>query len=109
MAADANPITGVWVLATSPPLFPGWYIVGGTSVSSPLMAGIINAAGKFHPSSADLLEHVYSKGQNVYGTGSPFGFNDIKVGYCGPSAGYFTRMGYDWCTGVGSPDGYLPY
>src|ERR1039458_8654432 len=44
LSFDSNPITGVWVPDS---LQGGWYIVGGTSVASPSLAGIINSAGSF--------------------------------------------------------------
>lgn len=44
LSFDSNPVTGVWVLVSGQ---GGWYIVGGTSVASPALAGIINSAGSF--------------------------------------------------------------
>jgi subtilase family serine protease len=97
IAAIANPNTGVWVLDTL--VFgPGtWYIVGGTSVSSPLIAGIINAAGSFALSSPEELSGIYSH---------PFGFTDLTFGDCGIYIGNFATPGWDFCTGWGSPRGY---
>ncbi|HKO05378.1 MAG TPA: S53 family peptidase [Candidatus Acidoferrales bacterium] len=104
VSADANPNTGVWVLDTNLyEGFPGgWFIVGGTSVSSPVMAGIVNAAGSFSNSSAAELSTIYSKGF----LGLSPGFNDIRADNCGPYGGYLALLGYDFCTGVGSPNGY---
>lgn len=102
ISADANPNTGVWILDTN--LYEdepgGWFIVGGTSVSSPVMAGVVNAAGSFHRSSAKELSVIYS-------SGFVLGFNDVQADNCGPYGGYFTTRGYDFCTGVGSPHGYF--
>jgi subtilase family serine protease len=97
IAADANLFTGVWVLDT---LYgPGtWFIVGGTSVATPLMAGIVNAAGSFAASSVAEL-------RNIYGS-SGAGFTDITYGNCGPYMGTFAKAGWDACTGLGSPKGY---
>ena len=104
IASDANPITGVWILDTN--LYEGqpggWFIVGGTSVASPTTAGIVNAAGRFHKSSAEELFTIYS---NSFAGLSP-GFNDIRADNCGPYGGYLAVNGYDFCTGVGSPQGY---
>jgi kumamolisin len=98
IAADANPYTGVWV-ADSLVFGPGtWYIVGGTSLAAPTVAGIVNAAGSFAPSSVSELNTVYR---------TPFGFNDITVGNCGPYMGSWAAPGWDFCTGVGSPDTYF--
>jgi kumamolisin len=51
ISSDANPSTGVWVLDTFPVPGAGWYTVGGTSVSTPTLAGILNQSGQFAPSS----------------------------------------------------------
>jgi kumamolisin len=93
---DANPDTGVWVTDTLV-YGPGtWYLVGGTSVGTPTMAGIVNAAGGFAASGHVELTTMYA--------GS--GFTDIKYGDCGPYMGYFAKAGWDFCTGLGSPKGY---
>jgi subtilase family serine protease len=96
LSADANPNTGVWILDTNPVPGPGWYIVGGTSVSTPLLAGIVNASGQFAPSSGTELTRLY----DFSGFGS---FNDIVYGACGFYSGTFASIGWDQCTGLGSP------
>src|SRR6266550_41287 len=96
---DANPNTGVWVLDTN--LFQGgpggWFILGGTSVSSPSLAGILNAAGKFAASSQAenslMYRHLFSDRAD---------FRDIIFGNCGLNIGNFARVGWDFCTGTGS-------
>jgi subtilase family serine protease len=92
LSFDSNPITGVWVRDTNG---GGWYIVGGTSVASPSLAGIINSAGSFHTSTNDELTMIYG---NIAITTD---FRDITTGYCGPYAGYSGVKGWDFCTGVG--------
>ncbi len=89
---NADPTTGVWVLYAN-----SWYIVGGTSLSAPAVAGIINLAGKFNASSAAELSGIYG------GIGATAKFNDVTMGGCGPWAGYVSGTGYDLCSGVGSP------
>jgi kumamolisin len=96
LSFDANPATGVWVWDSNPVLGTGWFIVGGTSVSAPSLAGIVNAAGSFHNSSQDENRELYN---HIFG-GS---FNDIVYGTCGEHA-VFAFLGYDACTGIGSPD-----
>jgi subtilase family serine protease len=91
IAADANPDTGVWTFINS-----SWYIVGGTSAASPLMAGIANAAGHFSASTSAELTAIYGN----YGTAD---FHDITRGTCGEYQYYSTSKGWDFCTGVGSP------
>jgi kumamolisin len=99
VAADADPSTGVWVYAS-----PNWYIVGGTSVSAPVWAGIVNSAGRFSKTSQDELAAIYANlGTAFY----PSNFRDIAAGSgsCGPNQGYLTAAGWDFCTGLGSPLG----
>jgi subtilase family serine protease len=98
VAADANPSTGVWVFNSSFVGVPAWFVVGGTSVASPMWAGITNAAGGFSPSSAAQLTKLY---------GDPASdFNDTAVGVCGPFQGYVAAPGWDLCSGLGSPKTY---
>jgi len=99
LSFDANPSTGVWVLDTN--LFQGkpggFFIVGGTSVSSPALAGIINNAGKFNASSqaenAEIYHHVFDNDGD---------FRDIVYGNCGINISNFAFPGWDFCTGIGS-------
>ncbi|HUH62827.1 MAG TPA: S53 family peptidase [Terracidiphilus sp.] len=97
LAFDSNPNTGVWVFDTNTFDGTGWFIVGGTSVAAPSLAGIINAAGGFRASSAAENQEIYSR----FGRG----FNDILYGNCGPNISDFSLPGYDLCTGVGSVHG----
>jgi subtilase family serine protease len=98
LSFDSDPITGVWVLDTGA---GGWNIVGGTSVASPSLAGVINSAGSFHASSNAELAAIYA---NLSVTAY---FRDITTGYCGPYAGYSGVVGWDVCTGAGVPNGKL--
>ena len=104
LSSDANPYTGVWVYDSFPMdlQFEGnWWIVGGTSASSPTLAGIVNAAGHFAASSTAELTTIYAN--RAVATD----FNDITYGYCGPYSGYLSSTGWDFCTGVGSPYGLV--
>jgi subtilase family serine protease len=96
IAGIANPYTGVWVYNTTlqPPYV--WWIVGGTSVSTPVNAGIRNAEGSFASSSYAWLSKLYAE---------PFGLTDITLGNCGLYIGYSATFGWDFCTGWGSPRG----
>ncbi len=96
LSFDANPITGVWVLVSGQ---GGWYIVGGTSVSSPSLAGIVNSTGSFAASSNAELTTIYGN----LGVGADL--RDITAGYCGPYAGFSAVKGWDFCTGVGVDKG----
>jgi kumamolisin len=107
VAADANPSNGVWVLDNFPMPGPScgapcWYVVGGTSVSSPVWAGVVNSAGSFLNATGS-----HSELNKLYGDSSISGdFNDITIGSCGPYTGYLVTVGWDFCTGRGSPRGY---
>jgi kumamolisin len=102
VAAVANPRTGVWVYdsfqtqsstgAPSP-----WNILGGTSVSAPLWAGIVNRAGHFSASTAAELSLVYAN------LGKTTAYRDINYGTCGYYQGWAAVAGWDPCTGIGAP------
>jgi kumamolisin len=97
LSFDANPNTGVWVFDSNPVFGTGWFVVGGTSVSAPALAGIVNAAGSFRESSqaenSEIYKHMFHGG-----------FRDIFYGTCGLNIGTFAQFGYDACTGVGVPN-----
>jgi kumamolisin len=93
IAAVANPRTGVWVYITNA---SGWNVIGGTSVASPVVAGLVNTIGHFNTSTYNELTQDYSAKATSQ-------FADVVEGICGPSAGYWTVSGWDYCTGLGSP------
>ncbi len=97
---DADPSTGVSVYdSTRCQGLSGWLVFGGTSVSSPSLAGIVNRAGNFHSSSTDELTTMYSSPANWYTGGY---FYDVTSGTAGSfSAG----TGWDFVTGIGSSRG----
>jgi kumamolisin len=103
LSFDANPNTGVWIFdgntfqGSKNPV--GWAVVGGTSVSAPSLAGIVNAAGKFSASSQRENDEIYEH------LGSRMDFRDINSGNCGFNIGNFAKDGWDFCTGVGSDQG----
>jgi len=92
-SAVADPNTGVWVYYSG-----GWYIFGGTSVASPIIASVYALAGN----TATL----------TYGSSSysaPIGsLNDITSGNNGSCGGTYlcsAGAGYDGPTGNGTPSG----
>ena len=113
VSADANPNTGYWEYDTFPLAgfsdSPKWLIVGGTSASTPLWAGILNAAstasGHFAASTREELTMMYS--ENYAQGGSSLGFQDITYGACNYYSSSFSGQGYDLCTGLGSPNGKM--
>ena len=113
VSANSNPSTGVWeydsfpLAGVSNP--SNWWIVGGTSVATQLLAGIINAAstasGHFAASTAAELTEMYSDLTNA--TTYNADFWDITYGACNYYSGSFSGPGYDLCTGLGSPKGLM--
>ena len=101
LSFDSNPVTGAWVFDSTAVqgAGSGWFIVGGTSLASPALAGIVNAAGSKLTSSNAELNLIYN---NLAITTD---FNDITSGFCGPTAGFSTTSGWDLCTGIGSVKG----
>ncbi len=97
-AADADPNTGVAVYSSTG--CGGWCQVGGTSVSSPVLAGIVNAAGSFANHSPNELGKSYG----YYRTPGQYRayFNDVNSGSNGGSCGA-AKVGWDECTGLGAP------
>ena len=92
VSAVANPASGVYIYTSYAGY--GWTIVGGTSVASPLVAGLVNALGFFEPNTKTLLQAAYN---------SPSYFWDVTYGFCGPYEYYNATAGYDICTGLGTP------
>ena len=104
---DADPNSGAWVYDT----YGGgtWYVVGGTSLSSPALAAIVNGSnnrlgqtplggGKYFAHENDLLYSQLSTNKAYVKN-----FYDVTTGSNGHSAG----VGYDQCTGIGSVRGKL--
>jgi subtilase family serine protease len=91
---DADPNTGVSVYdSTSCGGLVGWMVFGGTSVSSPSLAGIVNLAGSGSSNTMDELSLIYSNRTNTAD------FRDITSGRAGK---YSAKTGWDFVTGVGS-------
>ncbi len=78
--------------------YGGWLQVYGTSVASPALSGIINAAGQFKSGSNAENTLIYSNlGNSSY-------FTDITSGSCGTHS---ATTGWDFCTGVGVDKGLV--
>lgn len=101
---DADPASGVFVRFNG-----SWFVVGGTSVSSPALAGIVNASnqrlgqappgGGFYHTGENNLLYSQLNAKTAYAKN----FYDVTSGSNGATAG----PGYDNCTGIGSPRGKL--
>jgi hypothetical protein len=96
VSAVADPATGVAVYDTYGG--SGWAVYGGTSASSPIIAGVYALAGT--PGSSDYpAKYPYSHTSNLY---------DVTSGNNGScSTSYFctATTGYDGPTGWGTPNG----
>jgi len=93
LSADADPNSGPAMYDADGGF--GWFQVGGTSVSSPYLAGLVNAAGKLRTSSKSELGAIYKEYANP--TQYKAWFRDITTG------GTECKVGWDFCTGVGVP------
>jgi len=111
ISLNADPASGAYVYSGSN---GGWFVVGGTSLAAPALAGIVNRSGNklgtvflnaitgfngfFSTEEHDLL---YSQLPTKVAYGQ--NFRDITTGSNGTAA----VAGWDYCTGVGSPIGLL--
>jgi hypothetical protein len=109
LSSNADPASGVFVYSG---YNGGWFVVGGTSVSSPSLASIVNRAGNVLGSV--FLTPVTSGGdwfnteennllyaQLATAKAYKSNFYDVTTGSSGAPA----LTSYDLCTGVGSPRG----
>jgi kumamolisin len=92
-SADANPATGVAMYDKDGNLL--WLQIGGTSVSSPMLAAIVNADGYKAKSTAQELGGVYPYAKSHYAKR----WRDEITGF----NGYSCTKGWDFVTGIGSP------
>jgi len=103
VSAVGNPRTGVWVYNSYDNTYSGslyaWNIIGGTSVSSPLWAGIVNHAGHFSASTLAEENLIYTNAKTATA------FRDISYGTCGYYEGWSAVSGWDPCSGNGAPLG----
>lgn len=104
ISAIANPDTGVWVWFGDPhfPSDNGWYVVGGTSVASPVVAGITNARGAFRLNSTVELASLYGAKKI-----NPSLFATTTAGFCGPYAAYVPDANWNFCLGLGTIRGLI--
>ena len=110
-AHDADPSSGVYVYNAYD--CGGWCIVGGTSVASPSLAGIVNRSNNRLSTwfANDVNDHgYYTNEENTFlyshlPTYKEYkaDFYDITTG----SNGCVVSKGWDYCTGVGSPRGVI--
>ncbi len=96
VAAVADPYTGVLAVWNG-----SWYIFGGTSVGSPIIAALYALAGGFSPvtTAAQLTWSSYNYSSNLHDVQS--GAN----GPCTPILWCTAGPGWDGPTGLGTPNG----
>jgi len=99
VAAVADPDTGVAVYDGFDDL--GWILAGGTSASSPLVAGVIALGG--HPEAFGDASRLYSQALNDVTRGS----NAARSMGCDGDYQCTAGPGYDGPTGNGTPNGPL--
>ena len=94
VSADANPYTGMIIV-----LGGAYYVIGGTSLSSPLWAGMAADLDQFVGRNlGDLNPYLYA----IYGDEAEYNndFHQVTYGYNGE---YQAGPGYNLVTGMGSP------
>ena len=113
VSAVADPLTGPAVYYSArgggagghlapAALDPGWTVVGGTSVASPFLAGVIGLAG--NPGRYPDASYFYAHAADL---------NDVVGGANGPDCGGDYQCnavpGYDGPTGMGTPRGITAF
>jgi len=102
VSADADPNTGVKVYGPTR-RGSGWLVFGGTSVASPLIAGVYAEAVVQNNSAAPTAGGVYGNASSLHDITS--GSN----GSCGGTALCTSVTGWDGPTGLGTPDGLTDF
>ena len=102
VSANAAMSTGVNVVTTSPSNGQqSWWQIGGTSVSTPIWAGIVAIANQGRAlNGLSTLDGPSQTLPAIYALPSS-AFHDVTSG----TNGYAARAGYDMVTGRGSPNG----
>jgi subtilase family serine protease len=118
IAANASPRTGVLIYVTLPPndtsglqcptgpCSTGWYVIGGTSASTPEWAGMVSIADQIAGHRLGFINpalYALASSSGYY----PGGFFDITIGDNHVSddvAGFPATTGWDPSTGLGTPD-----
>ncbi|HET9621394.1 MAG TPA: hypothetical protein VFP84_08520 [Kofleriaceae bacterium] len=98
VAAVGDPNTGVAVFAPTSTTAAAFQVFGGTSVSAPLIAGIVGSTG-VGVSNATFYARVAANG------GLVFDVTSGSDGTCSPAGRCTAQAGYDGPTGLGTPVG----
>jgi subtilase family serine protease len=118
IAGNASPRTGVLIYVSLPPndgsglICPtgpcstGWYVIGGTSASTPEWAGMVSIADQIAGHRLGFINPALYRLASSPGY-YPGGFFDITIGDNHVSddvAGFPATTGWDPSTGLGTPD-----
>lgn len=103
VAADADPNTGPAVYDTDNGN-AGWLVVGGTSASSPFIAGVVALAG--NPGAFPNASYLYAHTGKLFDV---VGGGNAGLESCGRDYLCNAVKGYDGPTGNGSPDGIAAF
>jgi hypothetical protein len=103
VSAVADPFTPVAVYDSGD---GGWIAVGGTSVASPIIAGVWALAGNA-ATAGPGASYIYAHPRGLFDvtSGVPFIDGGASNGDCGGSYLCTVGPGYDGPTGLGTPDG----
>lgn len=99
VSADANPNTGAAVYdSVRYQGRRGWFKVGGTSLSSPIIAGVYALSGNTTGSANSIPYSLFNYATNLH---------DVTTGSNGSCGSYLCTAvsGYDGPTGLGTPNG----
>lgn len=108
LAFNADPASGVYVYDSYG--YGGWLVVGGTSVASPSLAGIVNNSNSRFGQAPSVGGYYTNEENNMlydqlFSWNYTSNFYDVTTGSNG--SGHNAGVGYDQCTGVGTPRGKL--
>ena len=94
VSGNADPSTGYVIRVDGQNM-----VIGGTSAVAPLWAGLIALANAQNGNSAGLIQPA------IYAAKGKAAFRDITSGtnYSGTPVGFKAGLGWDACTGLGSP------
>ena len=100
ISAFADPFNpGIWVWNTFS-ANGGWYVDGGTSAASPLVAAMYGLANNAAAIGSGFAQSIWSDAGH-----STYDVTQGNNGYCNPLVQCSASTGYDEPTGWGSPDG----
>jgi subtilase family serine protease len=100
VSAVADPKTGLAVYVTDTKGGLGWIVVGGTSLSAPLLGGIYGLAGNTAALGSGISAYLYAHADQLFDVTSGSNSASCEIDYI-----CHARTGYDGPTGLGTPNG----